>query len=240
MVGGEEKSFEYSVVASLENDAWKFRDTRGPEIRTLGAGSVYKGKYYFFGGKYAEQREKCPLEWYDPAEDQWGKENEYIDNRTEHSIDRISHYLLMFGGYEGQKVHNDIKVFDLNSKMWMSSNTQGISPSHRYAHGSTVIENELYIFGGMDRQKPLNDLWSYSIDSATWTKISYNGIVSPLFRSSLISLKTGFLAIGGCKEYQVLLNDTRNIPTTSISTIKRPEPCINRKYLIKTFLQSAM
>lgn len=132
-----------------------------------------------------------------------------IDIRTEHSVNTIGSYLIVFGGYEGQKLHNDIKVYNLNSRLWMSSNIHGLSPSHRYAHGSVVINSELYIFGGMDKQQPLNDLWRYSIDLDTWTKISYSGIISPLFRVSIVRLKGGFLIVGGCKEYQVNYDETQ-------------------------------
>lgn len=134
-----------------------------------------------------------------------------VENRIEHSFDVMGKYAVMFGGYEGQKIFNEVKLFDLVAFDWISPMIHGTSPSHRYAHGSAVVAGALFIFGGMDKHQPLNDLWRYSIETSAWNRIDYSGIVSGLFRTTMIGLQGGFLIVGGCKEYQVDQHDRQDL-----------------------------
>jgi N-acetylneuraminic acid mutarotase len=178
-----------------------------PLLRSGHAGQVYQKKYYLFGGKFNDQRAYSPIECFNTESLTWNSLPDTLaENKIEHTIDVVDKYLVVFGGYEGHRVYNDLKVFDLERNSWISIMQKGQAPSHRYAHSSIIYKQDLFIFGGMDKQKPLNDLWRFCFSESSWYQVKYIGLVSPLFRSTLVEVQNGFLILGGAKAYQQYTN----------------------------------
>eukprot|EP00397_Hematodinium_sp_SG-2012_P014532 GEMP01014776.1.p1 GENE.GEMP01014776.1~~GEMP01014776.1.p1 ORF type:complete len:557 (+),score=82.00 GEMP01014776.1:1-1671(+) len=67
--------------------------------------------------------------------------------------------LFIFGGYDGQKNHNMLFVFDVNTFEWRQPTVQGVRPSGRNGHSATLIERkgskQLLILGGWLGNGPL-------------------------------------------------------------------------------------
>lgn len=122
-------------------------------------------------------------------------------------MDAVDNFLVLFGGYEGQRLYNDLRLFNVSTSKWINISPSGKSqaPSHRYGHSSLVLKDGLMIFGGIDKQKPLNDLWRFCFVKGIWTPIHYTGLISPLFRSTLVEAGNNLLIMGGAKGFQVVL-----------------------------------
>ncbi len=181
-----------------------------PLVRSGHSGQVFRGRYYLFGGKFQDQRFYSPVECFEIDKLAWRScPDSLSENRIEHTTNLIDAYLVVFGGYESQRIFNDIKIFDLESNLWLMIQVKNSGPSHRYGHASIIFKESLFIFGGMDKQKPLNDLWRFNFADSTyrsltpsWNQVAYLGIIPPLFRCSMVDTNGGFLLIAGAKAFQ--------------------------------------
>ena len=193
-----------------------------PMVRSGFACAVIREKLYLFGGRFSDQRPFTCMEIFDTIEQRWTASQESLaENKTEHTMDAVDNFLVLFGGYEGQRLYNDLRLFNVSTSKWINISPPGKSqaPSHRYGHSSLVLRDGLIIFGGIDKQKPLNDLWRFCFVKGLWTPVKYTGIVSPLFRSTLVEAANGLLIMGGAKGFQVDSSQSRNTATSSTSSI---------------------
>lgn len=81
----------------------------------------------------------------------------------------------MIGGYDGNKCYNDVDVFDIDKKTWITANSKGKLPSPRNAHTVTSVEKKLYLFGGHSGNKHLKDLFIFDTTNYEWSEILYSG-----------------------------------------------------------------
>lgn len=56
--------------------------------------------------------------------------------------------MYVFGGYDGKKNHNVIKVFNIDTYEWTTLETSGYQPNGRNGHTATLIDDKIYIIGG--------------------------------------------------------------------------------------------
>lgn len=176
-------------------------------MRSGFACAVVREKLYLFGGRFTDQRSFSCVETFDTLDMKWSSlQDSLAENKTEHTMDAVDNYLVLFGGYEGQRLYNDLKLFNISSEKWVniSQTSKSQSPSHRYGHTSLVVSDGLFLFGGIDKQKPLNDLWRFCFVKGVWSQIKYSGIISPLFRSTIFEVSNGLLIMGGAKGFQVV------------------------------------
>ncbi|DAZ93819.1 TPA: hypothetical protein N0F65_004208 [Lagenidium giganteum] len=72
------------------------------------------------------------------------------------------HQLLVFGGYDGRRNHNDLYVLDCQAFAWkqLTRNVYGEPPAGRNGHTATLAEEKLFIIGGWLGSGPLaaNDM----------------------------------------------------------------------------------
>jgi tRNA wybutosine-synthesizing protein 3 len=212
-----------------------------PMIRSGFACAVIKSKMYMFGGRFVDQRSFSCVEVFDIQDNLWINCQESLaENKAEHTMDAIDNHIILFGGYEGQRLYNDLRLFDTKSSKWLNISPPGksIAPSHRYGHSSIILNDGLLIFGGIDKQKPLNDLWRFCLIKGSWTQIKYTGIVTPLFRSTIIEAPQGLIIMGGAKGFQVsyILN-SRNTATSFTSSISKDSKLVKYPLIFQCFLQ---
>lgn len=143
-----------------------------PQVRSGHETVVYKRRLYLFGGRFSDQRKESLVEIFDCDTLKWlGLPQTLTDNKIEHTCNMYSNYMLLFGGYENQRLFNDLRIFDLETLTWGTAsrgdNQAAMqTPPHRYAHCSVVIEHDLFVVGGMDQKKPLSDMWRFSLESS--------------------------------------------------------------------------
>jgi len=89
----------------------------------------------------------------------WAKiQNFDLTNRCAHTATIFSHYIVIFGGFDGIRVLNDVIIFDLDTFAWKRAQISGNSPRPRYGHSACLYqENKLVIFGGHDGVNTLNN-----------------------------------------------------------------------------------
>lgn len=68
--------------------------------------------------------------------------------KKNHSTTLYQNKLFVFGGYDGKKNHNNIKVFNIDTYEWTTLETSGNQPNGRNGHTATLIDDKIYIIGG--------------------------------------------------------------------------------------------
>jgi hypothetical protein len=161
------------------------------------------GKFYLFGGKFHDERAFSTFFCLDLQTLTW--QNLYESNQVnkiEHSLLPIGDYIVIFGGYEGKKIYNEIILYDIKHNKISEVKPKNKTTKHRYGHSAIFHQGEMIIYGGRDAQNILKDMWSFSFLNYEWTLINYTGIIKPLFRHSCIKMEEYFLIFGGAIDHQ--------------------------------------
>lgn len=88
--------------------------------------------------------------------------------------------LYIFGGFSDGGDHNDLWLFDLNTKNWeclSNTNSNGIAPQPRYCGAFCEYNGNLFLFGGRSRQNAklnYSDLWIFDISDRKWNLVYDN------------------------------------------------------------------
>jgi len=94
-----------------------------------------------------------------------------------HSTTLYEGKIYVFGGYDGKKNHNIIKVFDLDNHTWSTLEVQDYLPNGRNGHTATLIDEKIYIIGGWLGSGPFaaDDLHEFDLKHKKWCKLSPAG-----------------------------------------------------------------
>jgi hypothetical protein len=63
--------------------------------------------------------------------------------------------IFVFGGYDGQRNHSTLHVFDHTTLRWVTQKVAGKAPPGRNGHTATLAEGKLFIIGGWLGSGPL-------------------------------------------------------------------------------------
>ena len=99
-----------------------------------------------------------------------------IKNHTATLVD--DYRIVVFGGYDGRKNHNAIRILDSRSMRWISEvNVTGSAPDGRNGHTATLADGKLYIIGGWLGQGPLaaQDMHIFDVATFHWTEAKTSG-----------------------------------------------------------------
>eukprot|EP01062_Namystynia_karyoxenos_P055087 TRINITY_DN457_c0_g2_i1.p1 TRINITY_DN457_c0_g2~~TRINITY_DN457_c0_g2_i1.p1 ORF type:complete len:514 (+),score=146.62 TRINITY_DN457_c0_g2_i1:99-1640(+) len=97
--------------------------------------------------------------------------------RWNHTAVVIGRSILIFGGENDTKLHEDLCRFELDLLTWTdieASSLSGKTPCARYAHSACAWRRKMVIFGGSS-QAHLNDTWAYDSDSNAWMEFETAG-----------------------------------------------------------------
>ncbi|KAF1315117.1 Kelch repeat-containing protein, partial [Globisporangium splendens] len=93
-----------------------------------------------------------------------------------------SHEILVFGGYDGRRNHNELYLFDCRTYTWRelvpSRDVRGTPPAGRNGHTATLADdNKVFIIGGWLGSGPLaaDDLHVLDLDRWQWHQPSVKG-----------------------------------------------------------------
>lgn len=100
-----------------------------------------------------------------------------LHKNKNHSTTLYENKLYVFGGYDGKKNHNIIKVFNIETYVWSTFEVEDYQPSGRNGHTATLIDDKIYVIGGWLGSGPFaaDDLHVLDIKKKQWTKISPTG-----------------------------------------------------------------
>ena len=110
--------------------------------------------------------------------------------RSGHSACLVGNRIVIFGGWDGGKVRDDLHVLEIGGDMyrdwsWQDQIVRGAKVEGRIGHGAICLKNRIFLFGGIGKdQTPLGDLHTLEIpdhkpvSSATSTQDSGVAAVS--------------------------------------------------------------
>lgn len=80
--------------------------------------------------------------------------------------------VFVFGGYDGQKNHSTLHVFDHTTGRWICQNVAGKAPPGRNGHTATLADGKLFIIGGWLGSGPLaaSDMHYIDIANMQWVE----------------------------------------------------------------------
>lgn len=111
--------------------------------------------------------------------------------RSAHSatFDPVRQQMVVFGGHDGTRYLNDVRVLALaGPNVWSTLTLAGRVPGERREHATVYdpVSDRLVLFGGYDGRF-YDDVWSLPLDAPTaWTAWSPDGALPALFRPSTI------------------------------------------------------
>mmetsp|Transcript_17705 Transcript_17705/g.49009 ORF Transcript_17705/g.49009 Transcript_17705/m.49009 type:complete len:548 (+) Transcript_17705:68-1711(+) len=102
-----------------------------------------------------------------------------IPSTKNHTATPVGDEVYVFGGYDGQKNHNDLYVFDIHTMEWRQPQVGGIKPSGRNGHSATLIEHgtQILILGGWLGNGPLaaGDMHLLNLSPLKWVQPTFTG-----------------------------------------------------------------
>ena len=170
-----------------------------------------------YGGVNTTNHEALGDTWiYNPRTNGWENKNPEVSppNGSDSALiyDSQRHRVLLFGGFHGGALYDDLWEYDINSNNWTKLNDIN-NPSARYGHSLIYnnLNNMTYLFAGSTPGLK-NNLWEYNQSSLSWNLISC--VIKPATRywhrmSYISHLNVGFL-FGGCnlQALEGVLDDT--------------------------------
>jgi len=105
--------------------------------------------------------------------------------------------IFVWGGYS-TKYHNDMHMFDPETKQWALVEQQGQKPQRRWHYSAAVHEDKMYMFGGTFDQTHHMDLHIFDFKKKEWTQsFGRNAPTRPRRRHRQVVWKNKLYIIGG-------------------------------------------
>jgi len=102
-----------------------------------------------------------------------------IPSTKNHTATLVGNEVYVFGGYDGQKNHLDLYVFDIASMEWRQPQVGGVKPSGRNGHSATLINDagQILILGGWLGNGPLaaGDIHLLNLSPLKWVQPAFSG-----------------------------------------------------------------
>jgi len=113
--------------------------------------------------------------------------------------------ILLFGGYDGLTMRNDVVLIDLPANAERRVKVlpvTGIRPSGRKFHSAIAAGNFLIVMGGMSSTSILNDIWTFNLETCVWTEHRSTASIPPICCSGfcaarVLSSGCSMISIGG-------------------------------------------
>jgi N-acetylneuraminic acid mutarotase len=79
--------------------------------------------------------------------------------------------IYIFGGFDGQKNHNSLYIFNTETKEWRHPEVRGEVPAGRNGHTATLVDHKMYVLGGWLGTGPFaaSDMHSLNLDTLEWS-----------------------------------------------------------------------
>jgi N-acetylneuraminic acid mutarotase len=108
--------------------------------------------------------------------------------------------MLVFGGFDGSRVLNDLYAFDTTTGLWSQLVHTGISPPARAGHSATSlgVPAHMLVFGGANSSRRFNDVQLFDTADNHWTKPATRGQPpSPRYYHCACLTRGSLLIVGG-------------------------------------------
>mmetsp|Transcript_70614 Transcript_70614/g.169193 ORF Transcript_70614/g.169193 Transcript_70614/m.169193 type:complete len:555 (-) Transcript_70614:174-1838(-) len=102
-----------------------------------------------------------------------------IPSTKNHTATLVGTEVYVFGGYDGQKNHNELYVFDVMSMEWRQPAVGGVKPNGRNGHSASLLNGgtQILILGGWLGNGPLasGDLHLLCLSPLKWVQPAFRG-----------------------------------------------------------------
>lgn len=99
-----------------------------------------------------------------------------------HASEIVGKKIVLYGGWDGEEVFNDMWIFNADSFSWMQPRTAGFGPTPRYGHSLTLtLDGRLFVIGGVTLDKDTgipkynDDVRVLDTDTMIWTRPRIGG-----------------------------------------------------------------
>ncbi|KAA0176566.1 hypothetical protein FNF27_01847 [Cafeteria roenbergensis] len=95
--------------------------------------------------------------------------------RTAHAATTYAHFMIIFGGWNGERELDDVFSFDTEALLWRELKGSGPGPSGRHFPALAVVRKQLMVFGGFNGTHWCNDVHVMNLETLAWTKVDLQG-----------------------------------------------------------------
>lgn len=140
---------------------------------------------------------------YDALEDHWDliePSGKLPTPRSNHAASTDSAgNLLIVGGYSDSGYLNDVWIFSLSEKRWVTYNASGKLPTSRELTSMVLYNNQVYLWGGFHEGGVSDELYILDLDTIVW-KVPRDDGYKPQPRQGHVTIRLGeyMFLIGGC------------------------------------------
>ncbi|XP_041368255.1 kelch-like protein 1 [Gigantopelta aegis] len=106
-------------------------------------------KIYVSGGEKGDGRVTARCEVYDVTTDTWSKAGMLVDGRANHAAVVYNNELMCAGGYNGDRSHNNIWVFEHHKWCQLDEDYPHHLPCSMDRFAVAILDNVLYFIGGV-------------------------------------------------------------------------------------------
>jgi N-acetylneuraminic acid mutarotase len=171
---------------------------------------IYNRKLYLLGGNDGSRENTC-VYVLDLISLVWGKAAGSFPGIDSFASVLFNGKFVVFGGYSGGSMSNDLHLFDLAQEQSIKIEVGGEKPEARVDHRGTLHNDAMWVYGGKGEEENLDDLWKLDLSTYIWTKIQYLGN-SPgtVSGHSLVTYGDVMLVFGGIRD---VLKETNEMYT---------------------------
>ncbi|EFA75147.1 Kelch repeat-containing protein [Heterostelium album PN500] len=181
---------------NFERRKWTKKVTKGKPLpeKTEHSAVVYQDSMYIFGGYSGPQTYldvsiyKLNLETFEGSSIE-GSGN-HPSGRSAHCAVVWSHYMYIFGGWDGTESNNSFFRFNFLNEMWEEVPAKGTPPPCIRSHSCVLFDNFLYIIGGYGPEGHTEFPYSYDLVNDVWIPMA-NNRDGPCARSRLRTVVYG-------------------------------------------------
>jgi N-acetylneuraminic acid mutarotase len=203
--------FTFSPDSSFQ-EKWRELQTTGdlPGPLCRHQSVVHNDQLYIYGGNDGS-RENDSVFILDLKTLIWRKVPGSFPGIDSYSFVQFREKFIVFGGYVGGSMSNEVLSFDLLTEQWEKPIIASERPEARVDHRSVLHNEEMWVYGGKGEEDNLDDLWKLDLNSFQWTRVNYSG-TSPGTVSGHCALTYGdvMLVFGGIRD---VLKETNEMYT---------------------------
>ncbi|WVQ94261.1 hypothetical protein IAU59_001340 [Kwoniella sp. CBS 9459] len=184
LIGGVDKHNCWRGVAWFDTESllWSTIETRGEQFPPLRAHTttLVGDKLFIFGGgdgpSYSNEVWILDTTTHRFSRPVFGNPKMPLPPpRRAHTTVLYKHYLVIFGGGNGQAALNDVWALDVSDPehlSWTEWKTKGDVPQKKGYHTANLVGDKMIVFGGSDGHASFADIHVLNLQTRVWTLVS--------------------------------------------------------------------
>jgi len=167
--GGENRSGHVGVVAIYdpERNVWGSGQAQSQPASNV-SGVVLGDLFYLPGGTLPNGQISNRLAIYNLARDQWETGTALPHPLTGYALALFDQQIYLFGGWDGQKVQDQIYRFDTRDKTW---SLLGTLPQPLLFAAAASDQKCIYLAGGWNGNEAVTDSYCFHPDTGKWERL---------------------------------------------------------------------